>query len=277
MKIDIAIIGGSGLYKLDGMTDIKEVSVSTPFGKPSDNIITGKINGVRAGFLARHNRKHTFLPTEVPYRANIYALKKLGARVILAFGAVGSLREEVPPKSFVFPHQLIDKTTLRPNTFLGNGIAGHASFANPFCGCVQKVLFDTAKKLKIKCKNRATLIAMEGPVFSTRAESEFHRKMGWDLIGMTACPETKLAREAGIAFGQISMVTDFDSWKVDEEVTVEKVNETMKYNEIAAKKLILAAAPVVAKLKRCGACNMATRPFSGMDTKHFAKIKLVFE
>ena len=275
--IDIAIIGGSGLYKLEGMTDIKEVSVSTPFGKPSDNIITGKISGVRAGFLARHNRKHIYLPAEVPYRANIYALKKLGARIILAFSAVGSLREEMPPKSFAFPDQLIDKTTLRPNTFFGKGIVGHATFANPFCGCLQKALFETAKKLKIKCKNRATLIAMEGPIFSTRAESEFHRKMGWDLIGMTACPETKLAREAGIAFGQVSMVTDFDSWKHGEEVTVEKVNETMKHNEIAAKKLILAAVPAAAAMKRCCACNQAVRPFSGKGTKQFDKIKLVFE
>ena len=277
MKIDIAIIGGSGLYKLDGMTDIKEISVSTPFGKPSDKIITGVISGVRVGFLARHNRNHIYTPTEVPYRANIYALKKLGAKVILAFSAVGSLREEMPPKSFVFPDQIIDKTTLRQNTFFGNGLVGHAAFANPFCGCLQKALFETAKKLKIKCKNRGTLIAMEGPVFSTRAESEFHRKMGFDLIGMTACPETKLAREAGIAFGQVSMVTDFDAWKTGEEVTVEIVNETMKHNEIAAKKLILAAVPVVAKLKRCHACNHPTRPFVSVNKKWLAKIKLGFE
>lgn len=247
--IDIAIIGGSGLYNLDELTDKKEVAVKTPFGNPSDKIITGKIGGVKIGFLARHNRKHIFLPTEVPYRANIYALKKLGAKILLSFSAVGSLKEELPPASLAFPDNLVDKTQGRVQTFFGDGIVGHVSFAHPFCSAVQDIFYKQAKKLKIKCAQGGVLVCMEGPAFSTKAESDFHRKMGWSLIGMTSCPEAKLAREAGLAYGFAAMVTDYDSWKEGEEVTAAKVNETMKINEISAKKLIIAAVPEIAKLK----------------------------
>ena len=253
--IQIGIIGGSGLYNIDGLKEVKEISVKTPFGNTSDKVITGKIGGVKVGFIARHNRNHILTPTEVPYRANIYALKKLGAGIILAFSAVGSLQEKFPPKTLVMPDQLIDKTTLRQNTFFGKGLVIHAPFAHPFCKCLQEILYKEAKRLKIKAAKGATLIAMEGPAFSTKAESLFHKKMGWDLIGMTACPEAKLAREASLRFAQVCMVTDFDAWKEGDEVSVAKVNETMKYNEVAAKKLILAAVPLLAKKACCADCK----------------------
>jgi len=253
--IQIGIIGGSGLYNIEGMKNIKEISVKTPFGNPSDKVITGEIKGVKIGFIARHNREHLLTPTEVPYRANVYALKKLGANTIIAFSAVGSLREKFPPKTLVMPNQLIDKTILRPNTFFGGGLVMHTPFAHPFCNCLQELLYKEAKKLKIKTGKEATLVAMEGPAYSTKAESLFHKKMGWDLIGMTACPEAKLAREASLRFTQVCMVTDFDAWKEGDEVSVAKVNETMKYNEVAAKKLILAAVPLIAKTACCTDCK----------------------
>lgn len=253
--IQVGIIGGSGLYNVEGLKNIKEIAVKTPFGTPSDKVITGEIKGIKIGFIARHNRKHLFTPTEVPYRANIYALKKLGANTIIAFSAVGSLREKFAPKTLVMPDQIIDKTTLRQNTFFGGGLVIHTPFAHPFCNCLQEILYEEAKKLKIKAAKGATLITMEGPAYSTKAESLFHRKMGFDLIGMTACPEAKLAREAGLRFAQVCMVTDFDAWKEGEEVSVSKVNETMKYNEVAAKKLILAALPLIAKKSFCSDCK----------------------
>lgn len=280
--IEVGIIGGSGLYNLPEMTNIEEVAVQTPFGDPSDKIICGEIDGVKVGFLARHNRKHIYLPTEVPYRANIYALKKLGAKIILSFSAVGSLKEELPPKTLVFPEQIVDKTCGRTQTFFGNGIVGHVSFAHPFCECIQKELFKQAKELGISCAKEGVLVCMEGPAFSTKAESEFHRKMGWALIGMTSCPEAKLAREAGVAYGYCAMVTDFDSWKEGEEVTAAKVNETMKSNEVSAKKLILSAVPAIAKLKRCGTCNetmynSVAAPHKKVNEEQLKKIELILK
>ena len=265
--IQIGIIGGSGLYNIEGLKNVKEISVKTPFGNPSDKIITGEIKGVKIGFIARHNRHHILTPTEVPYRANIYALKKLGANTIIAFSAVGSLQEKFPPKTLVMPDQLIDKTTLRANTFFGGGLVIHAPFAHPFCNCLQEILYKEAKKLKIKTSKGATLIAMEGPTFSTKAESLFHKKMGWDLIGMTACPEAKLAREASLRFAQVCMVTDFDAWKEGDEVSVSKVNETMKYNEVAAKKLILAAVPLIAKKSFCVDCKKSMPDLAASHNK----------
>lgn len=280
--IDIAIIGGSGLYNLAEMKNKKEVSVKTPFGDPSDKIITGEIGGVKVGFLARHNRHHIYLPSEVPYRANIYALKKLGAKIILSFSAVGSLKEKLPPKTLVFPDQIVDKTVGRVQTFFGNGIVGHVSFAHPFCTCVQNELYKQAKKLKIQSAQGGVLVCMEGPAFSTKAESDFHRKMGWSLIGMTSCPEAKLAREAGLAYGFCAMVTDFDSWKEGEEVTAAKVNETMKSNEVSAKKLILSAVPAIAALKRCAVCNetmynSVAAPHKKVNKTQLKKIELILK
>ncbi len=280
--IQIGIIGGSGLYNIEGMKNIKEISVKTPFGNPSDKVITGEIKGVKIGFIARHNREHLLTPTEVPYRANVYALKKLGANTIIAFSAVGSLREKFPPKTLVMPNQLIDKTILRPNTFFGGGLVMHTPFAHPFCNCLQELLYKEAKKLKIKTGKEATLVAMEGPAYSTKAESLFHKKMGWDLIGMTACPEAKLAREASLRFAQVCMVTDFDAWKEGDEVSVSKVNETMKYNEVAAKKLILAAIPLIAKKTFCSACkkempDLTASHNKSVDKKVLKKLEVILK
>lgn len=280
--MQIGIIGGSGLYNIEGMKNIKEIAVKTPFGNPSDKIITGEIKGIKVGFIARHNRKHILTPTEVPYRANIYALKKLGANTIIAFSAVGSLREKFPPKTLVMPNQLIDKTILRPNTFFGGGLVMHTPFAHPFCNCLQELLYKEAKKLKIKTGKNATLVAMEGPAYSTKAESLFHKKMGWDLIGMTACPEAKLAREASLRFAQVCMVTDFDAWKEGDEVSVSKVNETMKYNEVAAKKLILAAIPLIAKKSFCATCKKGMPDLSAshnkaVNKKVLKKLEIILE
>ncbi|MBR4508131.1 MAG: S-methyl-5'-thioadenosine phosphorylase [Elusimicrobiaceae bacterium] len=280
--IQIGIIGGSGLYNIEGMKNIKEISVKTPFGNPSDKVITGEIKGVKIGFIARHNREHLLTPTEVPYRANVYALKKLGANTIIAFSAVGSLREKFPPKTLVMPNQLIDKTILRPNTFFGGGLVMHTPFAHPFCNCLQELLYKEAKKLKIKTGKEATLVAMEGPAYSTKAESLFHKKMGWDLIGMTACPEAKLAREASLRFAQVCMVTDFDAWKEGDEVSVSKVNETMKYNEVAAKKLILAAIPLIAKKTFCSACkkempDLTASHNKSIDKKVLKKLEVILK
>lgn len=280
--IQIGIIGGSGLYNIEGLKKVKEISVKTPFGNTSDKIITGEIAGVKVGFIARHNRNHIFTPTEVPYRANIYALKKLGASVILAFSAVGSLQEKFPPKTLVMPDQLIDKTILRQNTFFGESLVIHAPFAYPFCNCLQELLYKEAKRLKIQAKKGATLITMEGPAFSTKAESLFHRKMGWDLIGMTACPEAKLAREASLRFAQICMVTDFDAWKEGDEVSVAKVNQTMKYNEVAAKKLILAAVPLIAKTACCVDCkkqmpDLTASHNKAVNKKVLQKLKVILK
>ena len=280
--IQIGIIGGSGLYNIEGMKNIKEISVKTPFGNPSDKVITGEIKGVKIGFIARHNREHLLTPTEVPYRANVYALKKLGANTIIAFSAVGSLREKFPPKTLVMPNQLIDKTILRPNTFFGGGLVMHTPFAHPFCNCLQELLYKEAKKLKIKTGKEATLVAMEGPAYSTKAESLFHKKMGWDLIGMTACPEAKLAREASLRFAQVCMVTDFDAWKEGDEVSVSKVNETMKYNEVTAKKLILAAIPLIAKKTFCSACkkempDLTASHNKSVDKKVLKKLEVILK
>jgi len=280
--IQIGIIGGSGLYDIEGLKNVKEIEVQTPFGKTSDKIITGEIKGIKIGFIARHNRHHIIAPAQVPYRANIYALKKLGASAIIAFSAVGSLQEKFPPKTLVMPDQIVDKTTLRSNTFFEESLVIHAPFAYPFCNCLQEILYKEAKKLKIKASKGATLIAMEGPAFSTKAESIFHKKMGFDLIGMTACPEAKLAREASLRFAQVCMVTDFDAWKEGDEVSVSKINETMKYNEIAAKKLILAAVPLIAKKPFCADCkkqmpDLAATKNKAVNKKVIKKLAVILE
>lgn len=255
----IGIIGGSGLYDVEGLKKSKDIVVKTPFGMPSDKIKVGEIDGVKVAFIARHGRDHRFLPTEVPYRANIYALKSLGVKIVLAFSAVGSLKEKLAPKDFVFPDDLIDQTKKRDFTFFGNGVVGHVIFGKPFCGCLGDFMYKRAKALKIKCHRGGTLVAMEGPQFSTKAESNANRKMGYDLIGMTASPEAKLAREAGLSYVPISMVTDYDCWKEGEEVSHEIVLGNMIANVKTAKKLMLDVIPEIGKQKTCGLCNMSLK------------------
>ncbi|KAI7901471.1 nucleoside phosphorylase domain-containing protein [Cokeromyces recurvatus] len=246
--VKIAVIGGSGLYNLEGLEVIEEVNPETPWGYPSDKIVISKLpSGNKIAFLARHGRGHYLTPTEVPVRANIAALKSLGVEVIIAFSAVGSLREEIPPCDFVLPDQLIDRTRgLRPSTFFGEGVVAHAVFADPFHAGLADIIAKHEKVLEFGAKlhRNKTAVCMEGPAFSTRAESHMYRSWGGDVINMSALPEAKLAREAEIAYQMICMSTDYDCWRVNEEVvTVETVMQNMGNNGKNAKNLLHAILP----------------------------------
>lgn len=244
--VKIGIIGGSGLYNLDGMTVLDEVKPITPWGEPSDSIIIGEFAGKKIAFLSRHGRGHYLNPSEVPVRANIAALKSLGVEQILAFSAVGSLREEIPPRDFVIPSQIIDRTKgIRPSTFFENGVVAHVPFADPFTQSLGELLYAKRDTLvDAKVHKDKTLVVMEGPAFSTRAESHLYRSWGGDIINMSALPESKLAREAEIAYQMVCMSTDYDCWKEDEEaVTVEAVIANLNANSENAKRLLAAVIP----------------------------------
>jgi len=231
MEINFAIIGGSGLYAMKNSRFIEQVEVPTPFGLPSDLISIVEISGEKIAFLPRHGRGHRLLPSEIPYRANIWALKSLGAEQILAISAVGSLAEEHRPGDFVICDQLIDRTQGREKSFFGQGIVGHVAFSEPYCPAMRKSIIRVVEKHSSSLHTRGTLVCMEGPLFSTYAESMLYRSWGAQLIGMTALPEAKLAREAEICFSLIAMVTDYDCWKESEEsVTVDMVIKVMKKN-----------------------------------------------
>jgi 5'-methylthioadenosine phosphorylase len=229
MTTRIAVIGGSGLYEIDGVKYLDHVAVATPFGDPSDRIGIAEIGGERVAFLPRHGRGHRFLPSEVPSRANIWALKSLGVVQIVSISAVGSLGEDYTPGSFALPDQLIDRTTRRPNSFFGDGVVGHVSFAEPFCHGMRERIAVVLSGAGHVFRDRATLVCMEGPAFSSRAESLLHRSWGAHLIGMTALPEAKLAREAEMCYATVAMVTDWDCWR-GEGVTLEMVLATMRQN-----------------------------------------------
>jgi 5'-methylthioadenosine phosphorylase len=220
----VAIIGGSGFYQMDGLTDVEEARVSTPFGQPSDTIVIGTLDGVRAAFLPRHGRGHRLLPSEVPAQANIYALKTLGVEFIIAVSAVGSLRQEIEPRHLAVPDQLIDRTKNRPNTFFGQGLAAHIAFAEPFCPVLRDNLLRSAAEADAVVHNGGALVVMEGPAFSTKAESSLYRSWGADLIVMTALPEAKLAREAEVCYAILACVSDYDCWyEGQESVTAEMI------------------------------------------------------
>jgi 5'-methylthioadenosine phosphorylase len=240
--IKIGIIGGSGLYKMEVLKDIQEVTVETPFGAPSDAIITGTLEGTRVAFLARHNRNHTILPTELNFRANIYAMKSLGVEYIISASAVGSLKEEAKPLDMVIPDQFIDRTRDRISTFFGNGIVAHITFGDPVCPKLAAVLTESAKKLDlggIDVHAGGTYVCMEGPAFSTKAESNLYRSWGATIIGMTNLQEAKLAREAEIAYATLALVTDYDCWHSDHEsVTVEMVIANLHKNATNAQEVI---------------------------------------
>jgi 5'-methylthioadenosine phosphorylase len=273
-KVQIAVIGGSGLYNMEALTDTREVKIKTPFGTPSDAIVTGEIGGVAVAFLPRHGRGHKFLPSEIPQRANIWALKSLGAKTIISVSAVGSLREDYKPRDFVFPDQLVDETKGRASTFFGNGVVAHASFAEPFCNNLSELLYARAKKLGISAHRGGTLVCMEGPQFSTRAESEYHRKMGYSLIGMTAVPEAKLAREAQMCYVPVSLVTDYDAWKAGEEVSSTMVVETLHHNIALVKQLLADAIPAVAAAPVTCACGGSMKSAVFTDFKVINKAAL---
>ncbi|WP_198330604.1 S-methyl-5'-thioadenosine phosphorylase [Psychrobacter cibarius] len=220
VSADIAIIGGSGLYQMQDLTNKRSVSISTPYGKPSDDIVLGELNGVTVAFLTRHGQGHKFTPSEVPYRANIYALKTLGVRYVISVSAVGSLREALKPLDMVIPDQMIDMTKHRNSSFFGEGAVAHVAMADPLCPKVADILTRAYAQAQIaqgQCHAKATYICIEGPQFSTRAESHWYRQMQADIIGMTNMPEAKLAREASMAYATLALVTDFDSWHPTEE------------------------------------------------------------
>jgi 5'-methylthioadenosine phosphorylase len=238
----IGIIGGSGLYKMDALKDIKEVNIETPFGSPSDALILGNLDGIRVVFLARHGRNHTLLPTELPFRANIYAMKKLGVEYIISASAVGSLKEEVKPLDMVVPDQFIDRTRNRISTFFGDGIVAHITFGEPICKNLAQVVADAIASLNLPDVNLhrgGTYVCMEGPAFSTKAESNLYRSWDATVIGMTNLQEAKLAREAEIAYATMALVTDYDCWHpAHDSVTVEMVVANLHSNAVNAQKVI---------------------------------------
>ena len=240
--IKIGIIGGSGLYQMAGLTEIKEIEVETPFGKPSDTYRLGTLEGKRVAFLARHNRNHTISPSELNFRANIYGFKKLGVEWILSASAVGSLKEEIRPLDIVLPDQFYDRTKTRISTFFNEGIVVHVSFAHPLCSQLADVIEQGAKDSGIQVKRGGTYVCMEGPQFSTIAESNTYRRNGADLIGMTNLQEAKLAREAEVCYTTIALVTDYDCWHPDHDaVTVTTVIENLRKNNDNAQKILRAS------------------------------------
>jgi 5'-methylthioadenosine phosphorylase len=251
----IGVIGGTGLYDIPGLTDVKEVRTDTPFGQPSDAIMVGKLGGVGIAFLARHGRKHTVSPTEVPSRANIYALKALGVEFIISSNSCGSFKEELKPGHLLVPDQIIDRTRGRVSTFFSGGIVAHIQFADPFCSVLSDIVYKSAKETGATVHKGGTFIAMEGPAFSTRAESRLYKAWGADVLGMTVLPEAKLAREAEICYASIACITDYDSWhETNEAVSVEAILTTMRNNIDFAKKTIKLAA---GKVPQKRACNCA--------------------
>lgn len=239
----IGVIGGTGLYQIEGMENIEEVNIDTPFGSPSDSIILGTIEGTRIAFLPRHGRGHRISPTELPSRANIYALKSLGVEWIIAINSAGSFREEIEPHHLVIPDQIIDRTRNRINTFFGDGLVVHLPFADPFCPVLDQILYQAAKDAGAVVHKGGTFVAMEGPQFSTKAESKLYRSWGADIIGMTVLPEAKLAREAEICYASVACVTDYDSWHEDlGTVRIESVLDILAKNVEVSKSIIKMAA-----------------------------------
>ncbi len=248
----IAVIGGSGLYDIEGMKDIEEVDINTPFGKPSDKIVVGKLEGVGIAFLPRHGRGHRILPTEVPYRANIYALKSIGVERIIGINSVGSLKEEYKPNDLLIPDQLIDRTRGRVSTFFGEGIVAHIPFGEPFCPSLSQLVYGAAKDAGATAHQGGTYVVMEGPAFSTKAESFLYRSWGADVIGMTALPEAKLAREAEICYAVIACITDYDCWRRGHDaVTAEMIIGRLRQNVDTAKRIIKLAVQKVPPKRDC--------------------------
>lgn len=237
-QVEVGIIGGTGLYEIEGIEDLQEIALETPFGSPSDIYYTGNLEGKRIAFLARHGKGHSLLPSEINYRANIFGFKLLGAKRLLSINSVGSLKENIHPRDMVLPDQFFDRTR-RANTFFGEGVVGHISFAQPVCPDFSSLIFKTAEDLGISIHPTGTYICIEGPAFSSKAESRIYRSWGCDIIGMTAATEAKLAREAEICYATLSLVTDYDVWHEDEDsVSVELILENLRKNIDGAKKII---------------------------------------
>jgi 5'-methylthioadenosine phosphorylase len=239
---EIGIIGGSGLYEMQGFEDVRELNLDTPFGPPSDRILVGLLEGRRVAFLARHARGHRLLPSEVPYQANVFAMKLLGVERILSVSAVGSLKEQYAPTHIVVPDQFVDRTTRRASTFFGRGLVAHVAFAHPFCATLRGLLFAACGEAKVSRHAKGTYVCIEGPQFSTLAESELYRSWGMDIIGMTNIQEARLAREAEICYGTLAMVTDYDCWHAGHDsVTADQIIATLLANAEAAKTVLRGA------------------------------------
>jgi len=255
MSVKIGIIGGSGLYKMGIIDDTEEIDVNTPFGKPSDKITIGKISGVEVAFLPRHGKGHAFTPHKVNYRANIFAMKECGVEYLISTAAVGSLKKELKPCDFVIADQLIDRTAKRITTFFEDGITAHVSFADPFCKTLSDIAYKTAKEEGVDV-HRGTYICMEGPQFSTRAESNLYRSWNVDVVGMTLAPEAKLAREAEMCLCGLLTVTDYDCWYEEEDVSISSVLDNLKKNDKNLANIIKKLIPKI-KYKRTCKCHNA--------------------
>ena len=251
-QAEIGIIGGSGLYSMPGLNRVKELRVKTPFGEPSDAYICGMLEGRKVAFLSRHARGHLILPSELNFRANIHGFKQLGVERILSLSAVGSLKDEHQPQDFVIPDQFFDRTRHRIDTFFGNGVVAHISFADPICGELAKLVEKSCKKIGIRGKRGGTYLCMEGPQFSTRAESNVYRGLGMDVIGMTNLQEAKLAREAELCYVTVAMVTDYDCWHPHHDsVTVNQIIAVLEKNAENAASLVRATVAAMPQSRSC--------------------------
>lgn len=252
VRADIGIIGGSGLYDIEGLRRVKEVSVKTPFGAPSDTVVLGELDGTRIAFLSRHGRGHRINPSEINYRANIFALKSLGVRRIISVSAVGSMKESIKPGDVVLPDQFIDLTKRRVSTFFEGGIVAHVAFGDPVCPSLGAVLLDATRAVGATVHQGGVYLCIEGPQFSTKGESRLYRQWGVSVIGMTNLPEAKLAREAELCYATVALATDYDCWhETEEAVTVESILATLRQNVSLAKRLLRTAIPMVANGKAC--------------------------
>ena len=270
MTATVAVIGGSGFYDMEGVGEIDTINVDTPFGAPSDSIVVGTLAGVRVAFLPRHGAGHRILPGEVPNRANIWALKSLGVQRIISVSAVGSLREQIAPMHMVVPDQLIDRTSGRVSTFFGRGLVAHVAFDAPFCVQTSRPLFASASSATT-AHGGGTLVVIEGPAFSARAESELYRSWGGDIIGMTALPEAKLAREAGICYATLACVTDYDTWHPDHAtVSADMIIANLTANVAAARRVVATA---IAALPVDRSCSCA----HALDTALITPLRMVPE
>lgn len=250
MHADIAIIGGSGVYDTTMLDNVKEIEIDTPFGKPSDAITIGSYGDTNVAFLPRHGKGHRISPSKLNSRANILALKKIGVKRIISASAVGSLKLDYKPLDIVIPDQIFDRTRLRDSTFFEEGIVVHTGFADPFCPEMSSILADITADLKYEVHKKGTYVCMEGPQFSTRAESRVYKNLGFDIIGMTALPEAKLAREAEICYSMIATVTDYDVWHED-DVNIETVISNAMKNEEAVRNIIKEAIPKISMERNC--------------------------
>ena len=255
----LGIIGGSGLYEMEGMRNVRHVRVRTPFGNPSDALVVGEIGGRTLAFLPRHGRGHRIPPSQINFRANIYAMKKIGARRVLSLSAVGSMKENIRPGDIVVVDQFYDHTRFRPNTFFSDGIVGHIPFADPVCPSLADVAYHSARKVVKRVHRSGTYLCMEGPAFSTRAESRIYRKWGVDVIGMTNMPEAKLAREAEICYATLALATDYDCWHDSEEdVSIESILAIIRQNVEHSKRIIREVAGRLPGREECG-CSETLR------------------